>query len=259
MSPITQETFAWPFRDLDWKYKFLVGSLLALAVWIPLVGLLGYAVLYGYGLIVMRAAMRGEASTLPKWEKIGEMFVDGFKGALSAIGYVLPGMLAMAVAYIALFAINFLSVFSTAMRESAGRVPPSDTFASMGIGYLVFFPLLFIAMILSFVGTAFTPVAVGQYARTGQISSGYRFREVWAILRANAGGYFLAWVLFFGLSMALSFAVSMLYYTIILCCLIPFAMAPVSLYITILWPTLFGPAYREGWGKVEKTPSAQSA
>ncbi len=253
MSPITQETFVWPFKDSDWKNKFLVGSLLALAIWIPVVGLLSYAFLYGYGLIVMRAGMRGEVPTLPKWENVSELFVDGFKAALSAIGYVLPGILTIVVAYIVFIA----GIFLTAATSDAGRAPSSTFPAVMAFSYLTFFALLGVSMVLSLVGMVITPVAVGQYARTGQIGSGYRLRQVWAILRANAGGYLIAWALFWGLTMALGFVVSILYYTIILCCLLPFVTAPVSFYITILWSTLFGPAYREGWMKVEKTLSIQ--
>ena len=250
---ITQETFTWPFKDSDWKNKFLVGSLFALAVWVPLIGLLGYVVLYGYGLIIMRATMQGEAPALPKWEKIGEMFVDGLKAALSAIGYVLPGAIVMVVAYVALLVINFSSVFFAALLGSDSRTPSPGMIPLIGLGYLVFFLLMFVALILSMIGMIFTPVAVGQYARTGHIGAGYDLRQVLQVLRANALGYFLAWVLFWGLSMALSFAVSMLYYTIILCCLIPFAMAPISFYVTLFWPTLFGPAYREGWAKATAT------
>lgn len=247
---ITQETLAWSFKDADWKNKFIIGSALALASSVlPIIGLLGIFAVYGYALIIMRAVMRGESPTLPKWDKLGELVVDGLKATVTAIGYFVPGILALCCAYVFLFATIFGS--ASISKESSGAV---------GVGFLIgqlgYFLLLFGGMVLLFIGAVPTPISVGQYVRTGQITSGYRVREIWTILRANFIGFFLAWALYLGIAMALSYLLMFVYFTIIFCLFLPVLLAPVTFYLALLWATLFGAAYGEA---VEKLPELQSS
>ncbi len=240
---ITQEDFTWMFKDPDWKNKFLIGSLFALsALVIPFIGLL---FLYGYALILMRAVMRGEPRVLPKWDDLGKIFVDGLQSAFAAIGYLIPGLLVFGCGFLFFFVAMAGGAFATAAADGArGGVEPS--FILVMLGQLALFVTLGVAMLVWLAGTIVTPVAVGQYVRTGEIAAGYRGSEVWRILRANASGFAVAWVVYFGVSIGLSFAISILYYTIILCCLIPILTAPISFYLALLFAQFFGAAYREG-------------
>jgi hypothetical protein len=249
-SSITQETLAWPFQDTEWKNKFLIGSFLAFSTFIPLVGLLAYLPIYGYALVVMRDIIQGKERTLPKWDAWSDFFLDGLKAGLATIGYLLPSFLVMFIGYIALFVSPLISMLPAFMQ---GKPIPEPDLATMVIGYLVFFVCLILGMALSLVGLVFMPIALGQYVRTGQISSGYNMSEIWAILRANAAGFVVALVFYFGIAMALSTAVTMLMYTVILCCLIPILMGPVTIYLVIMYATFFGTAYRDGWNKINSS------
>lgn len=255
-SSITQETLVWPFQDTQWKDKFLIGSFLAFATFIPLVGLLAYLPIYGYALVVMRDIIQGKERTLPKWDAWSDFFLDGLKASLSAIGYLVPSFLVMFIGYIALFASSLVSMIPAFIQD---KPIPQPDLATMVIGYIVFFVCLILGMALSLVGIVFMPIALGQYARTGQISSGYNMTEIWAILRANAAGFVVAIVFYFGIAMALSTAVTMLMYTVILCCLIPILMGPVTTYLVIMYSTFFGTAYRDGWNKIKSSSPVQTS
>jgi len=245
---ITQETLSWPFKDPEWKNKFIIGSALILAgSLIPLVGLLGIFVVYGYALIIMRAVIRGESPTLPKWDEFGELFVDGLKAGISAIGYMLPGLLAFCCGYLLLFG----TIFGGALVSSgtSGRAASNAIGTSVLAGQLGFFCLFAIGSVVIFIGSLAAPLAVANYTRTGEISAGYRVKELWSILRANLGGFVIAWIVYHGLVIALSYVLVFVYFTIILCLLLPIITAPMTLYFTLMWATLFGMAYREGIAK----------
>jgi hypothetical protein len=117
---VTQDDLTWMFKDPEWKNKFLVGSLLALATtFVPLLGLAALAIVYGYALILMRGVIHGEPRQLPRWENFGALFVDGLKAALSALGYVLPGLVIMVCAYLAMFTSSFILPFTMTFSRDA--------------------------------------------------------------------------------------------------------------------------------------------
>ncbi len=246
---ITQETLTWPFKGPDWKNRFIIGSALFLAVsYVPLIGILAIFVIYGYALGIMRAVMRGEPPTMPAWEKLGELLVDGLKAAGSAIGYMLPGLLAFVCSYLVLFASIFGGTLSAA--STPGRTPNPSLGPIFVVGWFGFILLLFIGLALIFIAAIPTPLAVAQYARTGQIGSGYRLGEMWQIFRANVGGFLLAWVVHLGIGSVMSTAILLAYATIILCLALPIILAPIGFYTILMYVNLFGMAYRDGIAKV---------
>ncbi|MGB8645313.1 MAG: DUF4013 domain-containing protein [Anaerolineae bacterium] len=242
---LTQQDFTWMFRDPEWKQKFLTGSLIALAGLIPPLFLVAGPLILGYALILMRSQMRSEPRTLPRWTDFGQLFIDGVKALLASAGYVLPGYILWFIDFALVIVLSMLGSFGlAAARESPDQAAPfASLFLLQWLGFVFFFA---VGWVLAMIGLVFTPVAMGEYLRTGRIGAGYQLRQVWGILRANAGGFALAWLVYFGIAFGLSFAVTLLEYTIILCCLIPFLMAPIQLYIQLMFAQLFGAAYRDG-------------
>lgn len=241
---ITQDDLTWMFTDPDWKNKFLIGSLLAFAGLIPLLGLVALAINYGYALILMRTVMWGKPRALPKWDDYGAMFEDGSKAILSSIAYFLPALILFACGFLVLLASIFGGALAQPTQGSGGRDGTYIVFVL--IGQLGFFACFAIGMLGYLVGFALAPVAVGQYIRTGQISAGYRWSEVSSVLRANLSGFILALILYIAIVYGLSFTLSILYYTIILCIFIPFVAAPIGFYTILMFAQFFGAAYREG-------------
>jgi hypothetical protein len=73
----------------------------------------------------------------------------------------------------------------------------------------------------------------------------FAVRQWWRILKADRLGYFIAWVIVAGLMGVLYLGVMLGYYTLVLCFLIPFVVAPVGLYVALVGAALFGGTYRE--------------
>lgn len=75
---ITKDTLTWMFVYPEWRPKFLIGSLQALAAtFVPVLGLACLMISYGYVMILMRAALGGEPRVLPKWQVYGTLFLIG--------------------------------------------------------------------------------------------------------------------------------------------------------------------------------------
>jgi hypothetical protein len=114
------------------------------------------------------------------------------------------------------------------------------------VSMFVFFCCFGLAMVIGLVGFTLTPAAVGQYARTNEIGAGYRWSEVRCVLRANAAGFFLAWLLYWGALAFFYLLFMVLYYTVVLCVFVPFLTAPLAFYLALMFAQFFGAAYREG-------------
>ncbi len=239
---ITPNDLTWIFQDPDWRNKFLVGSLLIFAATlVPLLGYAGYVLVFGYALIEMRAQIRGEESVLPKWDRWGELFVDGLKAILAEIGYLVPGLVVIFLGVFAWFASFVVGIATTASSGREALFP-----LSFVGGELIFFVAAAIGSALFLIGMLPAPLAIGQYARTGQMSAGYRWAEMRTIFRANMGGFVLAWVVYLGVGVVLNYIILFLYFTVILCFFLSLVIAPVSFYLALTFAHLFGKAYREG-------------
>jgi hypothetical protein len=114
-------------------------------------------------------------------------------------------------------------------------------FGSMAI----FLLSLFFGFILILLALIPLPAAMAHFVAQDKVAAGFRVREWWPLLRANRSGYFAAWVVVFGLITILNFAIVLAYYSVVLCCLIPFLAAPISFYVSVVALALFGQTYRE--------------
>jgi hypothetical protein len=106
--------------------------------------------------------------------------------------------------------------------------------------------MLGIGMLFGLIVSLIIPVAIGHVIATDEFAAAFRFREWWPIFRANLAGFLVSYALLIGFSIVLGFVFQILYLTIIFCCLYPFVLAPLTMYITIIWSVLFARAYRDG-------------
>ncbi len=88
-------------------------------------------------------------------------------------------------------------------------------------------------------------MATAHAIKHDKLSAAFRVREWWALLRVNALGYFITWVIVTGLLGILYFVSMLLYSTILLCLFIPLIIAPGSFYVGLVGAALFGQTYRE--------------
>ncbi|MBN1993537.1 MAG: DUF4013 domain-containing protein [Anaerolineae bacterium] len=241
-----QTLLGYPFRDKNWKNKFLIGSLVVLAGFaVPLVP---FFFVYGYMMQIMRRIIveKGEPY-LPEWDDWGKLLVDGLKLLGVVFIYMLPVMVLFSIGYAMFFVLPFLGVPVMAIAGEENAEAAGGVFAVITVlGMVGFFILFGVGMLLALAIGLVMPAIMGHVVATDEFGAAFRFKEWWAVFRANVGGFLMAYVMIMLLSMVLSSAFTLLYCTIILCCLIPFLTAPVTMYLIAIYGALFGQAYRQG-------------
>ena len=103
------------------------------------------------------------------------------------------------------------------------------------------------------------PAVIGHIVATDEFGAAFRVREWWPIFRANLAGFLIAYVIVMVASIVLSSVLMVIYVTVILCCLIPIIMGPVTMYLLAIYGAVFGQAYRDGVQKLESQASVVEA
>ncbi|HHS97758.1 MAG TPA: DUF4013 domain-containing protein [Chloroflexi bacterium] len=240
-----KEVFRFPFRGTDWPTRFLVGAALTFTgFWIPIVPLIFIA---GYLLSIMRRVIEGEEPSLPAWEEWERLARDGLKATGIALAYLLPGILVLSAGTVAYISLSIAAPFAMGI----GKVGEETFFLLLVLVLGLFFISLFVGMLLSLAGLVPLPVAMAEFAVSGEFASAFRLRRLWQAMRADGWGYFIAWVVLFGLGALAYIAMMLLYYTGVLCCLAPFVTALAGFYLWLVGAALFGQVYREAVGRGE--------
>ena len=238
--------FAYPFQDTNWKNKFLIGSLVVLAGYI--IPIIPFFVVYGYMAQIMRRIIveRGQPY-LPEWDDWGKMFMDGLKLLGALLVYSLPIFVLFCASYLFIF----LTIGVSASVEASSDAPSGLAAVGPLVGTFGFFCMFGIIMIFALALGLVSPAIMGHIIATDEFSAAFRFGEWWSIFRANLGGFFIAYVIVLALYSAFSFALSIMYLTIILCCFLPIIMGPVTYYMLLISAVVFGQAYRDGVDKLQ--------
>ena len=241
-----KEILLFPFRDPNWRSRFLIGAALVfVGTWIPILPLI---FVVGYSLRILRQTALGERPSLGPWDEWGRFTVDGLRGMLVALVYLLPGILVMTIG----FGLYFASGLAPILSES-GAVPYGYGNEEVWVTtFLAAMAIMFLSMALGTallaVGAMPLPVALAHFAVQDKVGAAFRAREWWPLVRANAAGYFVVWVIGAGLASLLYFAQMLVGYTIILCCLVPLVSAAGGFYLSVVAAALFGQFYRESVG-----------
>ncbi|KAF0107014.1 MAG: hypothetical protein FD146_2124 [Anaerolineaceae bacterium] len=238
-----------PFQGKGWGTKLLIGSALGLANYIipivPLIPLYGYA-----GQIAKRVLIQDEDPELPDWNDWGALFSDGIRIFGATIIYMLPGLLLTFGGYFLMFGMNFAFMLDPSFANSPEAIAPFllGSMAGVFIGMLV----MMLGMFLMFVTGLFLPPALGHLIAKGQFAAAFRVKEWWAVFRANFSGYLLMFALTYGINMILVWVVYLFYFTVVLCFVMPFAMAAATFLMSAIHFSLLAVTYRDGARKLEK-------
>lgn len=239
--PSLKVIFRFPFQGPNWRSRFIVGTALLFAGF--LVPIVPGIFVYGYVLRVMGQALNGEGLSLPAWDDWGRLAMDGLRGMVISLLYLLPAMIVFFGGMALYFTSSVFFPLLMGAAEEAGEVAlgaPLLLLASMAI----MFVSMFIGSVLFVVGAIPLPVATAHFVVQDKLSAAFRVREWWPLLQVNKLGYFIGWVVVAGL-MGISYFVSMMTYYTCLCCLIPFLGAPIGFYMSLVSAALFGQTYRE--------------
>ena len=243
-----KEVFRFPFRDQNWRNAFLIGSLLAFAglglSFAPPLNLVPFLFVMGYAYRVQRRAAGSGELVLPAWDDWGGLAVDGLKGWLVSLVYTLPGLVCAFGGMILYYGMTFLIWIPMVFMEDSGG-------AALVMLLLLFgsMALMFLAMFLSWglmmLGMIPLPMATAHFLARDELSAAFRLREIWSLIKANKLGYFVAFVIVYGLFMMLYIAFILLYSSMVLCALLPFLAAPAYFYLSLVNAAVFGLTYRE--------------
>jgi hypothetical protein len=243
--PSLQEVLAFPFQGDDWQGKFGIGiGLLLLSFFIPF---LPAVFVYGYVVEVMGVTIAAGRPALPVWQEWGRLFRDGGKALGVGLVYLLPGLAVLTFGCCFYFA----ATFGLALQDVNTAATPDDSFGFVILGAMaVLFLSMSVGSLLVILGAIPLPVAAGSLAATSEFGAAFRLGYLLRLMRANPMGFFAAWVVYAGIN-ALAYALSLvLYYTLVLACLLPFLLLPIVYYAVLVGAAEFGLAYRQAQAKL---------
>ncbi len=171
------KSFSFVFEDPRWVTKVGIGTLVLIlsSLLSPiLVGILGYFIIAGYGLEVLRNVRRGELYPMPEWrDRWGEWLVLGVKAAVAVLVWSLPAII------IALpMGVGFALMGNNDSTAMAGGL------LAAGFGCL--------AVIWSVIVMLATPAIYIRLAESEDLASAFRFGEILAFTRQHLGNVIVA-------------------------------------------------------------------
>jgi hypothetical protein len=157
------------YDEEGWIQKVAIGVgvlIVSFLLSFALVGILGWFILTGYCLRLMRNVQDGRTQVLPEWNEWGDDLASGFKLAVVSFVWAIPGIV---------FGIPMiLGGFLTEGNEFAQVV---GLFLMLCAGALVFFYSIFVFLAM--------PGYTIAFAQDSKISSGLELTAVWHWTRAN--------------------------------------------------------------------------
>jgi hypothetical protein len=238
-----------PFRGEKWGLKMLVGSALTFGSFIipiiPLIPVFGY-----FGQIMKGIIVKEEDPEMPAWNDWGALFLDGLKLFGAVIIYMLPALILTIGGYALFMLLDFSMVFSAASisQYSSNPFPPA-MIASIA-GMVVGMAIMMLGMVVALVTIVILPPAVGNMVAKGKFEAAFHFREWWPVFKTNLGGFVLAVMLSMGMFYLMYMLAIVLYATIVLCFLLPFAFAAILFISGATGFSVYAVAYRDGLKKL---------
>lgn len=231
--------FSFPFRDPDWKNKFLIGSALAFAGMvipvIPLLPVLGY-----YARVFRQGVQNESPDRLPAWGDWGDLFLDGLRVFCSVLLFYLPSLVVGAVGW-TLYMGSVFGISFAAQRNSTAAGPGLIVLAA----FAIFFISMAVASLLGILALLVMSPAQAHMLMARRFGALFEVGEWWRILRANFGGFLLALGVLGVLYFVILVGWQILYFTVILCLVTPLLIAPLTFYGGLVFYRLVGQAYGE--------------
>ncbi len=209
------KAFSFAFEDPDWLKKLGIGALLMI---IPIIG---WLVVAGWGIEVTRRVIQHDPQPLPDWSDFGGYLVKGLQVFVIGFVYALPVILVNACQ-------QGITVFGQQGNSSSDQTMLTVLMV-VGIcfGCVSFIYSIFLGFVL--------PAALGSFAATGQMGAGFRFAEVFGLVRAAPVAYLLTLLGGFIASLIASLG--------LIVCIIGVLFTAV--YATTINAHLYGQAYNE--------------
>jgi len=166
---VLSNSLGFPLRGDGAAKRVLVGTMLVVLGFVPLVNLVAGFVLNGYQMRVMRAGARGDAVP-PSFDDFGDLLSEGGRFLVVSLVYAIPSVLVVAAGFVA-------AAFVMPLGMGAGVDPG----AAAGSAGLVAVALVLGSMALAVVPLYFLPAALVGAATRESIRAGFDFSSVFAV------------------------------------------------------------------------------
>jgi len=160
--------FSFVFEDEQWIGKLVIGALIGL---IPIFGQLA---LIGYSIAIIRSVQAG-APRLPRWENLGQYFVDGLMASIAKWIYAIP------------FWIFLCPIMLVWVLPALGGEQEELVSILAGISGLVSVALGCLALLYGLLLLVVSPAVQIRYAERGELGACLDFREVVRFAFDNVG------------------------------------------------------------------------
>lgn len=164
--------FSYITEDADWLKKVGIAALVSL---IPLIGQI---MLLGWGMEITRRVINKDPEPLPTWDDFSAHLTRGFQAFVISFAYMLPVILVSSCSNLLLPLLDQGDI-SEALLTALGLVA-----ACLGC----------FSAIYGLAAGVVLPAALGNFAATGELGAGFRFAEVFGLVRAAIGPYLLVLV-----------------------------------------------------------------
>ena len=162
------KSFTYVFEDDDWIVKILLAAVIA---FIPIVGALAVA---GWGVEITKRVIHKEAEILPGWGDFVNYLIKGLVMMLIGFVYMLPVIIIQACS-------SGTLILGQESGEEGLMILGNIVMACFGCLSFIYAVLVFFLM----------AAAIGKYAETGEIGAAFRFREVFATVKAAPAAYLM--------------------------------------------------------------------
>lgn len=205
---------------------------------IPTIFLLGYLMAVMTKIIVDR-----EEASMPAWEDWGKLFMDGLKLFGASLFVTVP----LVIIWIVIFGFSFLPI----------AFIDENVFGTyMVIFFVIQMVAIFLSMIISIFAIVFQPVYTSHLVAKGEFSAIFQIKQWWKVFKKSFWEYVISLFIFSGLYATMMYVYMFLMYSVVCCCLAPFALAFLSAYMGIVYYALTASAYRDGLDKLGEAAPA---
>ena len=230
-----------PFRGKGWFGKLsiaagvtLLGSIIPIA---PTVLLMGY--LYE---LLRRIIVDGEEAALPEWDDWGGYFMNGLK----LFGAVLIVLVPFILIFMVVGALYFVPVFLINAEGSGSWFGIYIVALMIANLAAVMFGVIFMTFAM-----VFAPVYLSHQVAENDFKAIFQIKAWWQIFKHGFWEFFIAFLVMYGINMIIAYFYAILIFSVVCCCLLPFAAAYLNVYIILLYLAMVASAYRDGRNKQE--------
>lgn len=240
------EILMFPLKEENRKHLYIGIVVSLLAFIIPIAP---YLILFGYGAQIAKQILNNESPRLVAWDDWGKLFKDGLKVFAARFIVGIP----ILIFVIPFVIVSFIFPF---MMENASS---SEIEKIMPIYFLIIFGSMCFIFPISIVMALVIPAAEMQVIENDDFSALFRFKEWWQIFRANLSGFIAAFGIYYLVSMALIFAVQIIFATVILSCLVIVLFPTITFYLMLIMYVTSAIAYRDGKAKLTQIADTSNA